>query len=205
CSCASPWPARTSGPFTSHHSKKPRSPSTPYLITSAYPAPISRGGSVASVSRSASTRLGWWNAPTRFLPAAALIAVLPPTLESTCASSVVGSCTKPQPRLRIAAAKPVRSPITPPPSASTWSPRSTSSANSQSVSRSSTAQLLAPSPGSSTSQRGSNPAAVREASTVRRQCAATLTSVTTGTRGLRSSPPHCPATSASRPPPTRTS
>ena len=33
---------------------------------------------------------------------------------------------KPQPRLRIAAAKPVRSPITPPPSARMWSPRSTS-------------------------------------------------------------------------------
>src|SRR5688572_6495897 len=177
----------------------------PYLITSAYPAPISRAGSVVSVSRSASTRLGWWNAPTRFLPAALLIAVLPPTLESTCASSVVGSWMKPQPRLRIAAANPVRSPITPPPSASTWSPRSTSSASSQSVTRSRLAQLLAPSPGSSTSQRGSNPAAVSEASTAARQCPATLASVTTGTRALRSSPPHWPATSTSSPLPTRTS
>src|SRR5690606_32782760 len=178
CSCASPWPARTSGPFTSHHSKKPRSPSTPYLITSAYPAPISRGGSVASVSRSATTRLGWWNAPTRFLPAAALIAVLPPTLESTCASNVVGSCTKPQPRLRIAAAKPVRSPITPPPSASTGSPRSTSSASCQSTTRSRPAHDSAPSPGSSTSQRGSKPAALSAPSTVACQCVATFASVT---------------------------
>ena len=32
------------------------------------PAENSRGGSVASVSRSATTSLGWWKAPTRFLP-----------------------------------------------------------------------------------------------------------------------------------------
>jgi 3-dehydroquinate synthase len=38
------------------------------------------------------------------LPAAVLIAVLPPTEESTWASKVVGTCTKLQPRFRIAAA-----------------------------------------------------------------------------------------------------
>ena len=54
----------------------------------------------------------------------ALMPVLPPTLESTCASSVVGICTKCMPRRVIAAAKPARSPTTPPPSATTTSPRS---------------------------------------------------------------------------------
>ena len=43
------------------------------------------------------------------------------------------------------------------------------------------------------------------ASTVSRQCAATLASVTIGTRSLRSSVPHCAGRSASRPLPTRTS
>ena len=43
---------------------------------------------------SASTSAGCRNAPTRFLPCRALIPVLPPTLESTCASSEVGTCTK---------------------------------------------------------------------------------------------------------------
>ena len=43
--------------------------------------------------------------------------VLPPTDESTCASSVVGTCTKSTPRRTADAAKPARSPITPPPSA----------------------------------------------------------------------------------------
>ena len=45
--------------------------------------------------------------------------VLPPTEESTCASSVVGICTKRMPRRTMLAAKPARSPITPPPSAIT--------------------------------------------------------------------------------------
>ena len=35
--------------------------------------------------------MGWWNAPTRFLPSGRLTAVLPPMAASTCASSVVGS------------------------------------------------------------------------------------------------------------------
>ena len=39
------------------------------------------------------TALGWWNAPMRFLPPGWLTPVLPPTEESTCASSVVGTCT----------------------------------------------------------------------------------------------------------------
>ena len=47
---------------------------------------------------SASTSDGWWKAPTRFLPSGELIAVLPPTLESTWASKVVGIWTKRTPR-----------------------------------------------------------------------------------------------------------
>ena len=67
-------------------------------MTSASPARSSRGGSVASVSVSASTARGWWNAPIMFLPRGWLTPVLPPTEESTCASSVVGTCTKSTPR-----------------------------------------------------------------------------------------------------------
>jgi len=58
------------------------------------------------------------------LPCGELMPVLPPTDESTCASSEVGTCTKSTPRRRIAAAKPARSPTTPPPSAMTRSLRS---------------------------------------------------------------------------------
>src|SRR5256885_342645 len=64
-----------------------------------------------------STSEGWWKAPTRFLPAATLIPVLPPTELSTCASRLVGTCTKLQPRLTMADAKPATSPTTPPPRA----------------------------------------------------------------------------------------
>ena len=64
-----------------------------------------------------------------------LMPVLPPTEESTCASSVVGTCTKSRPRRTIAAAKPARSPITPPPSATTRSPRSMRAAISASQTR----------------------------------------------------------------------
>ena len=71
---------------------------TPYLMTSARPAASSRGGSVRSVSVSASTAIGWWNAPIMFFARGWLTAVLPPTEESTCASSVVGTCTKSTPR-----------------------------------------------------------------------------------------------------------
>ena len=45
-----------------------------------------------------STARGWWNAPIMFLPSGWLTPVLPPTDESTCASSVVGTCTKGMPR-----------------------------------------------------------------------------------------------------------
>ena len=59
--------------------------------------------------------------------------VLPPTEESTCASSEVGICTKCMPRRTMPAAKPARSPMTPPPSAMTTSPRSSRAASTPST------------------------------------------------------------------------
>jgi hypothetical protein len=91
----------------------------PYLMTSARPARSSRGGSVRSTPVSAMTARGGWKAPTRFLPCGMSTAVLPPTEESTIASNVVGICTQSMPRIQQAAAKPARSPTTPPPSATT--------------------------------------------------------------------------------------
>ena len=104
--------------------RTPRRRPTPERITSASPATSSRRGSVRSVARSMQTAAGWWKAPMRFLPAGWSMATLPPTLESTCASSVVGHCTNGTPRLKVAAAKPARSPTTPPPSATTGEERS---------------------------------------------------------------------------------
>ena len=63
------------------------------------------------------TQCGWWNAPTRFLPPAVSTPVLPPTDASIMASSDVGTCTKGNPRMYVAATKPPRSPGTPPPNA----------------------------------------------------------------------------------------
>ena len=57
----------------------------------------------------------------------------PPTDESTWDSSVVGTCTTSMPRIQQAAAKPARSPTTPPPSAITAVPRSAPPASSPSA------------------------------------------------------------------------
>src|SRR3546814_8661189 len=76
---------------------------------------------------------GGWKAPTRFLPCGRSTAVLPPTEESTIASSVVGGCTQSMPRIQHAAAKPARSPTTPPPSAYTQASRVAPSAASASM------------------------------------------------------------------------
>ena len=65
----------------------------PHLTTSARPATRSASGRVASTSTSQSTPAGGWKAPTRFLPSAVLMPVLPPTAASTMPSSVVGTWT----------------------------------------------------------------------------------------------------------------
>ena len=57
---------------------------------SASPSAVCRGESVRRTSVSMSTARGWWNAPTAFFTPSRSMAVLPPTEESTCASSVVG-------------------------------------------------------------------------------------------------------------------
>ena len=57
--------------------------------------------------------------PTRFLPAERFTPVLPPTEESTMASSDVGACTTVMPRMNVDAVNPARSPTPPPPSATT--------------------------------------------------------------------------------------
>ena len=64
-----------------------------------------------------------------------LIPVLPPTELSTWANNVVGICTKSIPRNNVAAAKPVMSPTTPPPSATSIVPRSMPTARISSASR----------------------------------------------------------------------
>ena len=102
----SPRPARPRRAPAARRHGPPASPGTrastiaPYFTTSASPARSSRSGRVASVAVSATTARGGWNAPTRFLPAGRSTAVLPPTEESTIASSVVGTCTQSMPRIQ---------------------------------------------------------------------------------------------------------
>ena len=75
---------------------------------------------------SASTNVGEWNAPTMFLASGRSHPVLPPVEASTIASSEVGTLIQRMPRIHAAAAKPVMSPTTPPPTATAKSPRPSS-------------------------------------------------------------------------------
>ena len=95
----------------------------PHLTTSAMPLTSSARGSVRSMARSHSTPPGSWKAPTRFLPSAVFIPVLPPTAASTIASSVVGTWTTRTPRSQVAATKPPMSVVAPPPTVTTASER----------------------------------------------------------------------------------
>ena len=97
--------------------KSASSPSTAHFRISYAPERNSRTGSVARNAGSITTARGWWNAPIMFLARAWLMATLPPIELSTIASSVVGTTTQSTPRIHDAAAKPARSPTTPPPSA----------------------------------------------------------------------------------------
>ncbi len=67
-------------------------------------------------------------------------------LESTWASSVVGTWTTGMPRRNVAATKPAMSPITPPPTATTKSPRSVPTSISQSYIASTPRRVLRSSP-----------------------------------------------------------
>jgi hypothetical protein len=95
----------------------------PAFTISAKPARISFFGRASSNSRSHSTARGAWKAPTRFLPSAVLMPVFPPTAASTMPSTVVGTCTMSTPRNQVAATKPARSVVAPPPKPITASVR----------------------------------------------------------------------------------
>ena len=84
-------------------------------MISAEPAMISSAGKVRRRSKSINTAEGSWKAPTRFLPAAVLIPVLPPTAASTIANKVVGTWMTLMPRIQVAATKPAISVTAPPP------------------------------------------------------------------------------------------
>ena len=71
---------------------------SPCLMISPNPSMNERFGSVRSVSMSLTTAVGWWNAPTRFFPAARSTATLPPIAASFIASTEVGTCTSGIPR-----------------------------------------------------------------------------------------------------------
>jgi len=76
----------------------------PCLSVSARPERISSTGNVVSTVGSITTTAGCLNAPTRFLPCERSTPVLPPTLASTIASTVVGNWIKRTPRIKVAAA-----------------------------------------------------------------------------------------------------
>ena len=111
----------------------------------------------ASTSTSISTPRGCQNAPTMFLPPGRLMPTLPPTELSTCASSVVGTCTNRSPRANVAATNPARSPTTPPPSATTTDLRSAPSSSICSHSSAATSGDLLCSPASTTRMSTSQP------------------------------------------------
>ena len=94
------------------------------------------------------------------------MAVFPPTDESTMARSVVGIWIKPSPRRYVDAAKPVRSPTTPPPSATSASVRVSCCVASASRSRRYVAALLELSPCGKTNEQTRKPAASRLRCTV---------------------------------------
>ena len=68
------------------------------LMCSAKPARVSRSGRVRKNSGFKLTPAGVWKVPTRFLPPARLIPVLPPVAASTMPRRVVGMSQKFTPR-----------------------------------------------------------------------------------------------------------
>jgi hypothetical protein len=118
----------------------------PHLMTSPRPETSSARGRVRSVARSQSTPAGSWKEPTRFLPLRVLTPVLPPTAASTMASSVVGTCTTRTPRSQVAATKPPRSVVAPPPKVTIASERVNPASPSASQHAAATSIPLARSP-----------------------------------------------------------
>ncbi len=161
CSSTPASRCASSTAWSSRKLKKSASRITPYLTTSARPARYSRSGSVSSTEVSTSTPAGCQKAPTMFLPPARFTPTLPPTELSTCASSVVGTCTKVSPRANVAATNPARSPTTPPPIAMTTDLRSVPSSSSLSHNSAALATDLVASPGSTTNRSTVAPACDR--------------------------------------------
>ena len=145
---------------SSRRLKRSGSPITPYLITSAMPARNSLTGSVFNVKGSITTKRGWWKAPIRFFPFGWFTPVLPPMEASTIERRVVGTWTMPMPRSQQAAAKPVMSPTTPPPSASIREVRSRPSCCALSRIKLSVCRVFRSSPASISSSTGLKPAAL---------------------------------------------
>ena len=112
------------------------------------------------------------------------MAVLPPTEESTWARSVVGTCARLTPRLRMPAAKPVRSPITPPPSATISELRARFIARSVSISRCRCSKLFTCSPAGRTIGSGVEARLFETRGKRGVVQFGTFSSVTTGTRPL---------------------
>jgi hypothetical protein len=162
----------------------------PVFTISALPATSSGAGSVSSTARSTSTADGSWNAPTRFLPAAVLMPVFPPTAASTIASSVVGTCTTRTPRIHVAATNPARSVTAPPPSETTTSPRVSPTRPQTSQQKPATVRAL-PSSASGTSTRcASTPTPSRSA------LACSATSASAGWWTISAAPAPRPVTVA---------
>ena len=85
------------------------------LMISPKPLRTSRGDNVSKKSGEINTALGFAKTPIEFLTSWKSMPNLPPMLESTWLKSVVGIWIKSIPRLKVDAAKPPISPITPPP------------------------------------------------------------------------------------------
>ncbi|OQA64651.1 MAG: hypothetical protein BWY37_02019 [Firmicutes bacterium ADurb.Bin262] len=181
-----------------------RSRITAYLTASASPSASVSAPSVRKVSQSQMTRSGCQKVPARFLPARRLTAVLPPMEESIAASSVVGSCTQGIPRRYTDAAKPARSPVTPPPRANTVSVRVRRLAAKNSSSRPRVFIFLDRSPWRNTNKQVAQPASRRAVSSGSAYRGPTFESVTMAAFLPAPSPDSRPA-SFSRPWPMSTS
>ena len=169
---------------------------SPHLTDSARPATRSLRGSVSSAVRSHSTPAGSWKAPTRFLPASVLMPVLPPTAASTMPSTVVGTCTTRTPRSHVAATKPARSVVDPPPMATIASVRVKPACPRTDQQKAATSGVFAASPSGTSRAMASRPSATRSSRTAS-AVVASATGAITATR--RQSCPNSPRNSPSRP------
>src|SRR5436190_1468949 len=127
--------------------------------------------------------------------------VLPPTAASTIASNVVGTWTTRTPRSHVAATKPPRSVVAPPPTATTASLRVRPAAPMDSQQPAATSAVLARSPGGTDS--GTTSYAGPSTSLTRAACARRSSACTTATR--RTAAPTSSGSRSRRSCPTTTS